>query len=340
VTSTDGAPAVLLLSADAVLAEQVGLVAAGIGLRCAVSADPDDAVAPVAGLVVVGSDLLLRCPPGPGDLVVAHDGEALRSSAGVAHRLPSGRDGLARELADGTTGRGGGAVVAVLGAAGGAGTSTLALALAVHGRGWLVDLDPVRSCTEAATGSERVAGARWPDLLHLAGRLPPGVLLERLPTADGVPLVTWSAHDDAPPGAGPSPAAVEAVVAAGRAAAPLVVLDLAAAGTPAPGPSWRLTDAAVLVVPDEVPAVVAARRLVTALRAVVGTVHVVVVGRRPGGPGARAVAEVLGVPTAVRWRRQPALAAAADDGDLVAAVRRGATAAVARDLLDPLGVRR
>jgi len=341
-TSTDDGPGVLLLSGDPLPAEQAGLVAASVGLRCAVSTDPDDAVAPVAGLVVVGADLLARCPPGPQDLVVAADGEVVPPAASgpTTHRLPSGRDALARYLADGTARRGSGTVVGVLGAVGGAGASTLALALAAAGRGWLLDLDPVRSCTEAATGAEHAEGARWPDLQHLAGRLPRGLLAERLPAADGVPLVGWSALDGAGPGGGPGTAAVEAVVAAGRAGAPVVVLDLPAAAAATAGPVWRLVDAAVLVVPDEVPAAVTGRRIVAALRAVVGTVHVVVRERRAGGPGARVVAEVLGVPSASRWRRQPALGRAADDGELVAAVRRGPTSAVAAELIDVLGVRR
>jgi hypothetical protein len=227
----------------------------------------------------------------------------------------------------------------VLGAVGGAGASTLSLALAAAGGGWLLDLDPVRSCTEAATGTEHVEGARWPDLRELTGRLPRGLLAERLPVADGVPLLGWSALDDAGPGRGPAPGAVESVVAAGRAEAPVVVLDLPAAGAATAGPLWRLLDAAVLVVPDEVPAAVTGRRLVGALRAVVGTLHVVVRERRSGGPGVRAVAEVLGVPSATRWRAHPGLGRAADDGDQVATVRRGPTAAVARELLAALGVR-
>lgn len=340
-TSSDDVPGVLLLSGDPVLAEQVGRVAAGVGLRCAVSTDPADAVAPVAGLVVIGADLLARCPPGPADLVVVPDGEAVpAATAGSVHRLPSGRDALARQLADGTAGRGAGTVVGVLGAVGGAGASTLALALAAAGGGWLLDLDPVGSCTEAATGTEHEEGARWPDLRHLAGRLPAGALLERLPAAQGVPLLSWGLLDDVGTGALPGAAAVEAVVAAGRAAAPLVVLDLPPAGAAPAGPLWRLLDALVLVVPDEVPAAVAGRRLVAALRAVVGTVHVVVRERRAGGPGTRAVAEVLGVATASRWRRHQALGPAADHGDLVAAVRCGPTSAVATDLLCSLGVRR
>ena len=65
-----------------------------------------------------------------------------------------------------------------------------------------------------------------------------------------------------------------------------------------------------------------------------------VVRERRGGPGAAAVAEVLGADDVVRWRAHSALARAADDGDLVAAVRRGGTAAVAGLLLRRVGVAR
>ena len=333
-------PDVLVLTADDALAEQVALVAASVGARCRTSADPASAEAPAAALVVVGADRLDRWSGSPGDLVAALDDHrgALPPEL-VAHRLPSGRAALARSLADGARRGPRGVVVGVVGAVGGAGASTLALALAARGSGWLVDADPVRSGTEAATGTEHVAGARWPDLLGLDGRLPPGSLGGRLPLADGVPVLGWSALDDAVPRPWPTATALEPVLAAARCDVPVAAVDLPGARAARAGPVWRLLDRAVLVVPDAVPAAVAARRLVGGLRAAVGEVHVVVRERR-GGPGAAAVAEVLGADDVVRWRAHPALSRAADDGDLVAAVRRGGTAAVAGLLLRRLGVAR
>lgn len=333
-------PDVLVLTCDAVLAEQVGLVAASVGARWRTSADPAAAEAPAAALVVVGADHLDRWSPSPGDLVAALDDHPHALPSGVVpHRLPSGRAALARALADGARRGPRGVVVGVVGAVGGAGASTLALALAARGGGWLVDADPVRSATEAATGTEHVAGARWPDLLDLDGRLPPGSLAGRLPLADGLPVLGWSALDDATPRPGPSATALEPLLAVARSDVPVVAVDLPGARAARAGPVWRLLDCAVLVVPDAVPAAVVARRLVGGLRAAVGEVHVVVRERR-GGPGAAAVAEVLGADDAVRWRAHPALPRAADDGDLVAAVRRGATASVAEHLLRRVGVAR
>ncbi len=325
----------LLVSSDPVLVEQVRLAAAGVGVPCAVSADPVAARAPVAALLVLGADVLASHPPGPADLVVVRDdvpGARPRAAVPV-HPLPCDRDALARAIVSRVRRGPQGVAVGVLGAVGGAGASTLALALAAAADGWLVDADPVRSCTEAVTGGERVAGARWPDLADVDGPLPPGLLADRLPRADGVPVLGWSALSVAGPGAGPTPAALGSVLGAGRAEVAVVAVDLPAGRAATAGPTWRLLDAAVLVVPDEVAAAVAGRRLLTALRLVLGAAHVVVRERRGGGPGVRAVAEVLGVQTGVRWRPHPALGRAADDGDLVAAVRRGPTAAVAAEVL-------
>ncbi len=164
-------------------------------------------------------------------------------------------------------------------------------------------------------------------------------LAARLPLADGVPVLGWSALDDAGPRPSPTATALEPVLAAARADVPVAAVDLPGARAARAGPVWRLLDCVVLVVPDAVPAAVAARRLVGGLRAAVGEVHLVVRERR-GGPGTATVAEVLGADDAVRWRPHAALARAADDGDLVAAVRRGATAAVADLLLRRAGVAR
>ncbi len=331
----------LLVSTDPVLVEQVRLVAAGVGVPCEVTADPARPATPVAALVVLGAEVVGRCRPGPGDLVVVRDDDPGRPPPLVGlHAVPSGRDALARAVATGVRRGPRGLAVGVLGAVGGAGASTLALALACAGDGWLVDADPVRSGTEAATGGEREQGTRWPDLRDLDGPLPPGLLAERLPRVDGVPVLGWSALSDAGPVGGPAPAALGSVLEAARTGTAVVAVDLPAADAATAGPVWRLLDAAVLVVPDEVPAVVSGRRLLAALRLVVGTPQVVVRERRGQGPGARAVAEVLGVPAAVRWRAHPALGRAADDGDLVAAVRRGPTAAAAAEVLAALGVGR
>ncbi|GAA4410002.1 hypothetical protein GCM10023168_29200 [Fodinibacter luteus] len=81
-------------------------------------------------------------------------------------------------------------VIAVVGASGGLGASTLALAvgrrLAATGPPAVVaDLDLARGGLEVTAGVEHLPGRRWDDLRQVRGRLPPDALLPVLPGEDG-----------------------------------------------------------------------------------------------------------------------------------------------------------
>ena len=83
------------------------------------------------------------------------------------------------------------AVIAVVGASGGLGASTLTLAIArrlaaTGPDAVVVDLDLTRGGLEVTAGVEHLPGQRWNDLGDVRGRLPPGALASRLPTEDGV----------------------------------------------------------------------------------------------------------------------------------------------------------
>lgn len=87
------------------------------------------------------------------------------------------------------------AVIAVVGASGGLGASTLALAvarrLAATGPDALVvDLDLTRGGLEVTAGVEHLPGQRWNDLREVRGRLPPGALAARLPAEEGVHVLS------------------------------------------------------------------------------------------------------------------------------------------------------
>lgn len=328
-------PFVLVVTDDPLVHEHARVAAAASGAGCRRADDPGAAEASAAVLVLVDARLP-GCWAGPAvvpdALLVAPDGAGPAPPGAV--RLPSGRDLLGSRVATavaasrgGRAGPGEGLVVGVVGAVGGAGTSVLALALAAAGGGRLVDADPVRTGTVASTGTEH---------LRASGRDGPGA---GPIDADGVPVVvgplpggpedpggSWGAS-------APAPGALADALDAGRREVPLVVVDLPGL---AGGTVWRRADAAVLVVPDAVPAALAARPAVRHLRRAVPRVLVVVRSRRRGGPGRTAVAEVVGdagqVPV-VGWGRHEALAAAADAGALVPCVRRGPTAVAARRVL-------
>jgi MinD-like ATPase involved in chromosome partitioning or flagellar assembly len=94
------------------------------------------------------------------------------------------------------------AVIAVVGASGGLGVSTLALAvgrrLAATGpASVVVDLDLLRGGLEVTAGVEHLPGRRWDDLRHVRGRVAPESLLPVLPHEDGCHVL--SARGGAPP---------------------------------------------------------------------------------------------------------------------------------------------
>jgi hypothetical protein len=119
------------------------------------------------------------------------------------------------------------AVIAVVGASGGLGASTLALAvgrrLAATGpASVVVDLDLVRGGLEVTAGIEHLPGRRWGDLRQVRGALPPGALPEGLPQEHGVHVL--SARGGA--SGEVSDAAVLAVLSAVAAGTPRLVVDL------------------------------------------------------------------------------------------------------------------
>lgn len=119
-------------------------------------------------------------------------------------------------------------VVAVVGAAGGVGASTLAALLARHsaarGAGTvLVDLDLWRGGIEVLLGIEAVPGVRWPDLKQVRGRLAAADLEGVLPRWGRVEVLSATR-----PASLLEPAAVEAVWASLVAARGTIVVDLPA----------------------------------------------------------------------------------------------------------------
>jgi hypothetical protein len=87
------------------------------------------------------------------------------------------------------------ALVAVVGASGGLGASTVALAvgrrLAATGPpAVVVDLDLARGGLEVTAGVEHLPGRRWDDLRDVRGRVPPDLLVPSLPGEGGCAVLS------------------------------------------------------------------------------------------------------------------------------------------------------
>ena len=92
-----------------------------------------------------------------------------------------------------------GHVIAVVPASGGVGATTLAAAVAVRAAAaersaCLVDLDVLAGRAEVVFGAEREGGWRWDRLVRVAGVVDGRELAERLPSVQGVAVLSHGAH--------------------------------------------------------------------------------------------------------------------------------------------------
>lgn len=236
--------AVLVVSGDEVLVEEVERCAAGVGVRPRCTADVATALRRwgSAGLVVVGDDLaadLARASPPRRDHVhlvgTAPAGEqVLRAALALGVRstleVPSGSDWLTALMSAVADPRPPGQVVAVTGGSGGVGASTVAVALAQAvghaGTALLVDADPSAAGAGLLLGLDattlgRRAGLGWEDLARTGGRVAPTALRDGVPQRGGVGVLGWSE----PPRALAADV-VRGVLEAARQAYDLVVVDL------------------------------------------------------------------------------------------------------------------
>jgi secretion/DNA translocation related CpaE-like protein len=224
-------------------------------------------------------------------------------------------------------------VVGVIGGCGGAGATVLAagLGLAAARRSasaLLIDLDPFGGGIDLALGLEDRRGLRWPDLAGVGGRLSPVALVEALPSLRGLAVLSCARADHAEL----RPEPVRAVLAAARRCAGLVVLDLPRPLSPAGMAGLDLADDVLVVVPGEVRAIVAARRVVSVLRPAVERVWAVV--RVTAALSPHRVAEALGLPLAGEMRAERWFRAAVDSGRPPLLRRRGPLTALCDRLLD------
>jgi secretion/DNA translocation related CpaE-like protein len=232
-------------------------------------------------------------------------------------------------------------VLAVVGGRGGAGASVFAAAVAVTAvrdgaRVLLVDCDPLGGGLDLVLGAEDLGGLRWPGVGVEDGRVPATALHAALPAPPvgprtgelGVLSCDRSAH-------GPAPAAVRAVVEAGRRAGDTVVCDLPRYPTDAAVAALGGADLVALVVPADVRSCAAGARVAALLAEHGPPVRLVVRGPAPGGVDAAEVARALGLPLLAAMRPEPGLARALERGEAPARPR-GPLAGAARAVLAEL----
>ncbi|WP_242514629.1 septum site-determining protein Ssd [Streptomyces albidoflavus] len=302
-----------------------------------------------APLVLVGDDAAARterAPRRPGVLLVGRDqGEpavwqwAVRIGAEHVLRLPDAEAWLVDRIADVVEGAGRSArTVGVVGGRGGAGASTLACALAVTAaaggsRTVLVDADPLGGGLDVLLGGEQAEGLRWPAFARSRGRMARRALEEALPELHGLRLLSWDRSDTAEV----PPQAVRAVLGAARRGGGTVVVDLPRRAGGEVAEALAQLDLALLVVPAELRAVAAARRMAAVLAPEVRDLRVAVrPAGTPGAPGGGlapdAVAALLGLDLAGVVPYDPAAVEAQETGTPPGSGPRGPLARFCREL--------
>jgi secretion/DNA translocation related CpaE-like protein len=230
-----------------------------------------------------------------------------------------------------------GRLITVLGGRGGAGASVLAtaVALAALARGdrtLLVDCDPLGGGLDLVLAAEAESGLRWPQLTLSGGRVAASALREALPgRTSGPGRLTLLSCDRSGPG--PAADAVAAVVESGRRAGDTVVCDLPRDLTPGACAALDRADLTVLVVPAEVRACAAARRVAEHARERGASPQVVVRGPAPGGLRPDDVADAVDLPLLTSMRSEQGLATMLERGQMRTR-ERGPLATAARAVLD------
>jgi secretion/DNA translocation related CpaE-like protein len=275
-----------------------------------------------AAAVLLGDDLVdevarAGLPRREHVVVMARDPSRWWSTAvtvgAVAVCTPLDEEVVVELLSHALDGSGEACVVAVVGGSGGAGASTLTAALGLEAarrgvRPLVVDADPGGGGLELLLGAEGAPGVRWDDFGSTRGRLDAASLTDVLPSHDGVRHLAWARGSQRH-----VPDAWTEVVSAAVRGFDVVAVDvprhLGASAAEIVGRSV-LT---LVVVPEEIASVSAARRVIDEVSVRAPSVGLVTVARR-SGIGAGAVEEALGLPALARVRPDRRLRAAVDQG--------------------------
>ena len=188
--------------------------------------------------------------------------------------------------------------VAVMGGCGGAGASTLSVALATAAsasglESVLVDGDPFGGGIELLLGAEDAPGVRWDGLADASGSVDHELLVEALPSAQGVSFLSWSSQASH----GVSDQSVISVLASLLRSPGIVIIDVGC--RPSPDVVQHLSESATLVaviVPARVRAVAAAKALLNRHRRLHDRMELLVRTPSPGGLEPKEIATILDLP--------------------------------------------
>lgn len=344
-----GACRVLVIGPESELRDEVLRLAATTGVP-AQTIDPRElSQGPwtAAALVVIDAGCAdqvsaLALPRRSGVLIVAPGSPsvalwAAAVSIGVEQVLevPAGQAWLAERLSDVASGLGPlGTLIAVIGGCGGAGASTLAVALALSAVGSghepvLIGADPWDGGIDITLGAEDVPGPRWPDLATISGRLSSTAILDGLPQAHGVRFL--SSARSHPSGPVPLPALSAVVTAAVRTGGP-VVLDLPRAAPDMARWVGAVADLCLMVCSATVGGVLAARSLSAELGWAASNSGIVVRVGLGSDVDDVALASTVGLPVLVRLREETQLVKDSRQGEPPGRRRRSRLARSCVDL--------
>jgi secretion/DNA translocation related CpaE-like protein len=339
----------LLLSTHDMLTDEMLRLAAVGGVPLEVAIDPGAVRTRymAAPLVLVGADLAeavmrAKLPRRGGVVLIGLEpsdelyDQGRQLGAEFVASLPAAQPWLLDRLASATSvdtreAR----VVAVVGGRGGAGASTLAVALAVTAvrasqRTLLIDADPRGGGLDLTLGLEHEEGLRWPDFAEASGRIDPGALAEALPGRGPLAVLSWGrtpALPDAPV------TAMRAALAAGRRGVDVIVIDLPRCLDEASAIGAGAADQIYVVVPAEVRATFSAAVTIREIGGFSDQLGAIVRGPSPGGLRPDEVAEAIGLPMAGEFPHEPGLPGAIERGHAPAGTGRGPLAALCRHLL-------
>lgn len=321
----------LIVTADPLLLDDLLRLVAVVGAEPEAFREPGAARRSWAGapLVLVGSDcaaeVLRRGLPRRKGLVLVgrdlDDGSiwerAFAVGADEVVVLPDGDAKLTDLIAEAVDGpRVGARTVCVVGGRGGAGASTFAAALALTAarRGhecMLIDADPLGGGLDLVLGDERREGVRWPELAGVQGRVGAEALRRSLPAHGLLSLLSW---DRGEPLTVP-PDAMAVALRSGRRGSDLVVVDLPRRQDFGTEQVLKVGGPVLLVVPAEVRAAAAAKRVASAVAVHNHDLRVVVRGPAPSGLSADDIASILGLPLLGYLRPESGLASAQEHGE-------------------------
>jgi secretion/DNA translocation related CpaE-like protein len=350
----------LVVASDPTLLDDVLRLAAAAGVEIDVA--PDLVAARTgwarAPLVLVADDATTRAASGAADgplrvrrrpdvILVGRD----LDDAGIWQRavdigadhvalLPDAEPWLLARLArsdHAVTGR----VLALIGASGGVGTTSLAVAIAVTNarrrrRTLLVDADPTGGGLDTVFGGRDVPGARWDDLAGWRDAPAARSLARSLPYSGALALLSCGQdRGDDVSAEIPAPA-MRAVLDVARRQFDLVVVDLPRRAEPAGDEALAVADLTVLLARNDQVGAAAAARAATTVTARASDVRVVVRAISAGGFAADDLATELGLPLLCTLRTQPSLSRSMAGGELPAERGTGSVARAARRVLDHL----